>query len=82
MGQNGQMCDFGSKIVILALLRVSPCEDRSVEIPHLAEKSAQKYHLGGSKLPNVRFWLKNCHFLPLSESLSARAEDFDLPNLA
>ena len=42
------------------------------------ENSAQKYHLAGSKWPNVPFWLKNCHF----RHFPARAEDFDLLNLA
>ena len=31
-------------------------------------KLAWKYHWGGSKWPNVRFWLNNGHFGPLSES--------------
>ena len=31
--------------------------------------------------PNVQFWLKNCHFLRLSESLPRRRQNFDLPDL-
>ena len=45
-------------------------------------KLARQIQLGGSKWPNMRFWLKNGHFWPLSDSLFARGETFDLLNLA
>ena len=89
------MCNFGLKMVIFGpfkslslggekILIFQIWLKKSLVLPSWRKgvKLAWKTPFREVKWPNMRFWLENCHFWPLSASPPVSGENFDLSNLA